>query len=91
MAHKGQRTNKHREAEHPCVVDIPIRPGGLGQNIDLIERAVKAAPGGGERWGYRTWDERFNPSEWCRIGLKRPEDADAIAARFAHIGARRVR
>jgi hypothetical protein len=91
MAHKGMRMNKHREADNPFAVDIPIGGNGLGQNLNRICEAAAALPGGAEEWGHGTRATDGRPQRWCRVGTKVAEDADALAAQFSHIGARRVR
>jgi hypothetical protein len=91
MAHNGARTNKHREADHPYAVDIPIVGDGLGQNLNRIVAAAKALPGGAEEWGHRTRQPDGTPQYWSRVGTKLAEDADRFAAEFFRLGARRVR
>jgi hypothetical protein len=89
MPHKGQRTNKHRDADFPYAVDIPIPGTGLGENLNRIVAA--AAELGGEEWGHMTRAPNGDPQRWCRVGTKRPEDADLLARKFEGLGARRVR
>jgi hypothetical protein len=91
MAHKGQRTTKHREKQYPHAVDIPIPRDGLGQKLNDIHDAAKACPGGAEAWGFGTRLEDGTPLRWMRVGTMTPDDADAIAERLTGIGARRVR
>jgi hypothetical protein len=91
MPHKGQRTNKQREAAHPHAVDIPIPGDGLGQNLDNIIAAAKTLPGGAETWGHMIRGERGEPQRWCRVGTIAAGDADRLAGLFTHLGARRVR
>ena len=64
MPHKGQRTNKQREAVHPHAVDIPIPGDGLGRNLDNIIAAAKTLSGGAETWGHMTRSERGEPQRW---------------------------
>lgn len=89
MPHKGQRTNKHRDADHAYAVDIPIPGNGLGQNLNRIIAEADAL--GGEQWGHMTRGPKGDPQRWCRVGLKRPEDADLLARKFEALGARRAR
>jgi hypothetical protein len=90
VRHKGARSNKQREADHPHAVDVPIIGDGLGQNIHLIgHEADKCA--GAEVWSHRTRLTDGTPQDWRRVGTKTPEDADRIAALFSHLQARRVR
>jgi hypothetical protein len=88
---KGQRTTKHREADYPHAVDIPIPNGGLGQSLNLIVSAVRDCPGTAEQWSVRTRGANGDPSEWVRVGTKDSADADRIAAIFNPLSARRVR
>jgi hypothetical protein len=91
VRHKGQRTDKQREADHPHAVDIPIPDDGLGQNLNNIIAAANTLAGGAETWGHMTRGERGDPQRWCRTGTKLGADADRLAGLFAHLGARRVR
>jgi hypothetical protein len=91
MAHKGARTDKHREADHPYAVDIPIGGNGLGQNLNRIVEASRALPGGAEHWGQETRLADGTRQRWCRVGTKLAEDADRFAAEFRRLDARRVR
>jgi len=89
--YKSQRTDRHREADHPHAVDIPIPGSGLGQNLNNIIAAAATLPGGAETWGHMTPGPKGDPQRWCRIGTKVPADADRMAALFSHLEARRVR
>jgi hypothetical protein len=87
--HKGARTDKHREAEYPFVVDIPIGGDGLGQSLNLIVAIAAAA--GGEQWGHRTKLDDGKPQYWCRMGARTETDAASFVRQFSHLGARRIR
>jgi hypothetical protein len=91
VRHKGARTNQHREAAYPYAVDIPIVGDGLGQNLNRICHVVLACPGGADHWGFRSRLPDGTPEDWARIGAKLAADADAFAAQFAYLNARRVR
>ena len=91
VRHQGARSNKHREADHPFAVDIPIPAGGLGQSTDLIDREAGRCLAGAEVWSHGTKAVDGTPQDWRRIGTKMAEDADRLAQRFAHLQARRVR
>jgi hypothetical protein len=91
MVHKGRRIDKHREADHPHAVDIPIPGDGLGQDLNNIIAATHTLHGGAETWSHMTREERDNSQRWCRVGTKLPVDADRLAGLFNHLGARRVR
>jgi hypothetical protein len=91
VQHKGQRTDKHREATYLHAVDIPIPGDGLGQNLNNIIAAAKTLPGGAEAWGHMTRGERGEHHRWCRVGTIVAADADRLAVLFTHLGARRVR
>jgi hypothetical protein len=89
--HKGQRTDKQREADHPHAVDIPIPGEGLGQNLNTIIAASDTLPGGAETWGLMTRGPKGEPQRWCRVGTKLSVDADKMASLFMHLGALKVR
>jgi hypothetical protein len=91
VCRKGQRTNKHREAEHPFAVDIPVVGNGLGQNLNLIHAAADECAGGAEVWGHRATGERGMLADWVRVGTKTLADAERMAGLFSHLDARRVR
>jgi hypothetical protein len=87
---KGERTNRNREAAWAFAVDIPVPSGGLGLNLNRIHEGVAAA--GGEVRGWR--DEpngRDIPVDWVRCGFHKAEDADAFAAAWSDLNARRAR
>ena len=91
VRHRGQRTDEHREADHPHAVDIPIPGDGLGQNLNNIIAAAKILPGGAETWKHMTRGLKGEPQRWCRVGTKLPVDADKMASLFTYLGALRVR
>jgi hypothetical protein len=87
---KGERTNKQREAAHAFAVDIPVPPSGLGVNLNRIHADVAAA--GGEVWGWRDKPAgREIPVDLVRCAFHKAEDADAFAAAWLTLKARRVR
>ena len=87
---KGERSKRHREESHAFAVDIPVPPSGLGFNLNSIHRVVDAA--GGEVWGWRDKPNgRDIPTDWVRCGFQKAEDADAFAAAWANLKARRAR
>ena len=87
---KGERTNRNREAAWHFAVDIPVPPRGLESSLNRIHEAVSAADG--EVWG---WREKPNGREvavdWIRCGFHKAEEADAFAAAWASLNARRAR
>jgi hypothetical protein len=69
---------------------FPYLPGGLGSSINRIHEHVAAA--GGEVWSRR--DEpngRDIPLDWVRCGFHKAENADAFAAAWTSLNARRAR
>ena len=91
MRRKGERTVNHRKAQYPHAVDIPILGSGWWQDLNRIIEAAEALPASGKQWGHQTRGSKGDPQYRCRVGTKRPEDADAIARQFEALGARRVR
>lgn len=87
---KGERTNRHREAAHAFAVDIQVVPPGLGANLNRIHQHVREY--GGEVWGWRDKPNgRDIPKDWVRCGFHKAEDADAFAAAWTALNAKRVR
>ena len=85
---KGERTNKHREAEYVYAVDVPVGGRGLGQN--LIHADVARA--GGEVWSHSDLlGERRTPRDFARCGFRSADQADAFAETWRLLGATRVR
>jgi hypothetical protein len=91
VRHKGQRTDKQRDATYPHAVDIPIPRDGLGQNLNRIHAAAADCQGGAEAWGHSTRLAGAAPQYWCRVGTMVEADADRIATLFISLGAVRVR
>jgi hypothetical protein len=91
MVHKGQRTNKHREADYPFAVDTPIPAGGLGQKLNLMIDALRPLGAEAEIWSHMVRGPRGDPQCYSRAGFKSAQGADAFARTFGYLGARRVR
>lgn len=87
---KGERTNHDRETAHLFAVDIPVPAGGFGWNLNRIHQDVRII--GGEVWGWRDDPTgRDIPVDWVRCGFHKAEEAQAFAAGWASLNARRVR
>jgi hypothetical protein len=88
---KGERSNRHREAEFPFAVDIPVPRTGLGENLTAVLSAVQACPVRAESWSHSTQVKGEIRQWWLRIGTSTASEADRFAALFGSLDARRTR
>jgi len=90
---KGERTNRHREADYPFAIDVPVPADGLGsRGLNAIARAMAACTHPTEHWShseFRAFGERM--SHAVRIGAKSSDDAERILSALADWGAQRAR
>ena len=90
---KGERANRHREADYRYAVDIPVPPDGLGgAGVRAIMGAMTRCQGRTERWSYSEF-RAFGTRKafFVRVGTVAECDAAMIADTLAELGAQRAR